>query len=259
MFLDLPDQHWIWSHSSQSPISGMKSVGCMDVWGTDSSLDSCLGVVLEGSFTASLCTVWSLDTSRPYISSRSPPISEVFTLPPLIWLESNQTLGMVWHSPQQQAQCQNNLQRINALDCKNQDPWSLPISAVQQELARQQAHANDNTCRYWNKAWEALCAKTTHDLLHAEKAQIYNVAHAKAAQVPKQKQHAVEKALKKAKAIPNKYNTTIRSLPQPTIASANPGEPSRTEWEEADTLEDVDMENWLLWIHSSFPPTYYFN
>jgi hypothetical protein len=40
-----------------------------------------------------------------------------------------------------------------------------------------------------------------------------------------------------------RYNTTTRSLPQPTVASASPGEPSRTEWEEADMLEDADMED----------------
>ena len=36
-----------------------------------------------------------------------------------------------------------------------------------------------------------------------------------------------------------RYNTTT----QPTVASASPGELSRTEWEEADALEDVDMED----------------
>jgi hypothetical protein len=41
-----------------------------------------------------------------------------------------------------------------------------------------------------------------------------------------------------------RYNTTTRSLPQPTlVASDNQGEPSRTEWEEADALEDADMED----------------
>jgi hypothetical protein len=109
---------------------------------------------------------------------------------------------MVRRSPQQRAQCQNNLRRINALDRENQDPRSSPISAVQQELARQRARADDNARRYRNKAREALRAKTTRDLLRAEKAQIYNAARAKAARVPKQKQHAVAKALEKAKAIP---------------------------------------------------------
>ena len=66
-------------------------------------------------------------------------------------------------------------------------------------------HANDNARKYRNKAREALRAKTTRDLLRAEKAQIYNAARARlgAARVPQQKQRAVSKALEKAKAIPN--------------------------------------------------------
>jgi sRNA-binding protein len=41
-----------------------------------------------------------------------------------------------------------------------------------------------------------------------------------------------------------RYNTTARSSLQPPLAdSANPGVLSRTDWEEADTLEDADMED----------------
>src|ERR1700733_10101086 len=110
---------------------------------------------------------------------------------------------MVRRSPQQQAQSLNNLRRINALDRENQDPRNSLTSAIQQELARQRVRANDNARKYRNKAREALRAKTTCDLLHAEKAQIYNAARARAARVPQPKQCAVSKALKKVKAIPN--------------------------------------------------------
>jgi hypothetical protein len=121
---------------------------------------------------------------------------------------------MVRRSPQQHAQSQNNLRRINALDRENQDPQSLPTSAIQQELARQRARADDNARRYRNKAREALRAKTTRDLLRAEKAQIYNVSHARAARVPQQKQRAVSKALEKAKAVPNERHLKHKGIVQ---------------------------------------------
>lgn len=69
------------------------------------------------------------------------------------------------------------------VDRENQDPCSSvssPTSAVQKELAKQRARADDNARKYRNKAPEALRAKTTRDLLRAEKARIYNAARAKA-------------------------------------------------------------------------------
>ena len=83
---------------------------------------------------------------------------------------------------------------------------------MQKELTKQQACADDNARRYRNKAREALQAKTTRDLLCAEKAHIYNVACANASCVPQQKAHAVTKALQKACTAPNEHYMKVRAL-----------------------------------------------
>ena len=100
------------------------------------------------------------------------------------------------------------------LDRENQDPRSSLTSAVQQELARQRARADDNARRYRNKAREALRAKITRDLLRAEKAQIYHASRARAARVPQQKHRAVSKALEKVKAIPNERHLNHKGIVQ---------------------------------------------
>ncbi|KAF8235594.1 hypothetical protein L208DRAFT_1392217 [Tricholoma matsutake] len=59
-----------------------------------------------------------------------------------------------------------------------------------------------------------LHAKTTRDLLCAEKAQIYNASRARATRVPQQKQCAVSKVLKKGKSIPNERHLKHRGIVQ---------------------------------------------
>jgi hypothetical protein len=103
---------------------------------------------------------------------------------------------------------------LNAQDHKDQDPCTSLTSAVQKELAKQEVHADDNACKYQNKTPEALQAKTTRDLLRAEKAHIYNVAHTMASRVPQQKVHAVTKALKKAQAVPNERHMKKKGIVQ---------------------------------------------
>jgi hypothetical protein len=117
-------------------------------------------------------------------------------------------------SPQQRAHSLRNIRKINVQDHENQDPRSSPTSAVQKELTKQRARADDNARKYRNKAREALRAKTTRDLLRAEKARIYNAARANASRVPQQKARAVTKALEKACAAPNERYMKVKGVVQ---------------------------------------------
>jgi hypothetical protein len=75
--------------------------------------------------------------------------------------------------------------------------------------------ADDNARKYRNKTREALRAKTTRDLLRAEKARIYNAARAMAGRVPQQKARAVTKALEKAQAVvPNERHMKKKGIVQ---------------------------------------------